>query len=190
MNLTDITSGSGDLAIDRIQELRGYVMRGSPVLLSPQAAAYALSCIESNGLINTELEALRVENARLRGAMAASDERLRVHGERVGLFFDCDNPEHMADEILALRAALAAAPRWVSVTERLPDTMRAFTVRVVGGYCLGDQPAGNERPPRPAYSSALNLIPHRLTYVLLPDVGTTAPAEVMPTVPTASFEAT
>jgi hypothetical protein len=61
------------------------------------------------------------EAERLRGAMAASDERLRVHGERVGLHFDCDNPEHMADEILALRAALAAAPRWVSVTERLPE---------------------------------------------------------------------
>ena len=69
--MTDITSGSGDLAIDHIQELRGYVMRGSPVLLSPQAAAYALNCIESNGLINTELEALRAENARLRAALAA-----------------------------------------------------------------------------------------------------------------------
>ena len=45
---------------------------------------------------------------RLTGAMKADDERLRVHGERVGLFMDCDTAEHMADEILALRAELAA----------------------------------------------------------------------------------
>lgn len=51
-----------------------------------------------------ELRAESASNARLRGAMDADDERLRVHGERVGLFFDCDTAEHMADEILALRA--------------------------------------------------------------------------------------
>lgn len=45
---------------------------------------------------------------RLTGAMKADDERLRVHGERVGLFMDCDTAEHMADEILALRDELAA----------------------------------------------------------------------------------
>jgi hypothetical protein len=51
-----------------------------------------------------ELRAESASNARLRGAMDADDERLRVHGERVGLFFDCDTAEHMADEIVALRA--------------------------------------------------------------------------------------
>ena len=40
----------GDLAIDHIQELRGYVMRGSPVLLSPEAAKHVLSIIERDGL--------------------------------------------------------------------------------------------------------------------------------------------
>lgn len=43
------------------------------------------------------------ELATVRGAMKADDERLRTAGERVGLYFDCDTPEHMADEIEALR---------------------------------------------------------------------------------------
>lgn len=55
-----------------------------------------------------ELRAENARNAYLRGAIDADDERLRVHSERVGLFMGCDTVEHMADEIAALRAELAA----------------------------------------------------------------------------------
>lgn len=58
-------------------------------------------------LLRKLIAKLRAENATLRGAMRASDERLRVAGERVGLYFDCDNPDHMADEIEALKARIA-----------------------------------------------------------------------------------
>lgn len=51
-----------------------------------------------------ELRAENARNAYLRGAIDADDERLRVHSERVGLFMGCDTVEHMADEIVTLRA--------------------------------------------------------------------------------------
>lgn len=44
-----------------------------------------------------------VEMKRLRGTIAADDERLRIAGERTGLPFGCDTAEHMADELLSLR---------------------------------------------------------------------------------------
>lgn len=48
------------------------------------------------------------ELALVRGAMRADDERLRLAGERVGIEYGCDTAEHMADEIEALRAEVAA----------------------------------------------------------------------------------
>lgn len=44
--------------------------------------------------------------AALEGAVAASDERLRLAGERVGLPFGCDTAEAMADRIAALEEGL------------------------------------------------------------------------------------
>lgn len=43
------------------------------------------------------------------GEIAADNERLRTHGQRVGIDFGCDTAEHMADEIESLRQQLAAA---------------------------------------------------------------------------------
>jgi uncharacterized small protein (DUF1192 family) len=51
-----------------------------------------------------EAETLRAENAELRGAMQAADERLLKAGQRVGLIFGCDTPAALADEIARLRA--------------------------------------------------------------------------------------
>lgn len=39
--------------------------------------------------------------------MSADDDRLLSTGMRVGLYFGCDTPDHMADEILSLRAEVA-----------------------------------------------------------------------------------
>ena len=44
------------------------------------------------------------EIERLRGAMAADDERLRKASARVRISADCDSAEEMADEIECLRA--------------------------------------------------------------------------------------
>lgn len=68
---------------------------------------------------------------RLTGAMKADDERLRIHGERVGLFMDCDTAEHMADEILALRAQLAQSVRWIPVGESVPQVREAYPRKIV-----------------------------------------------------------
>lgn len=121
MNLVDLTDGKGRLSLEEVQQLRGYVRQGSPVLLAPTAAMRVLDSIErdmwhgyrekmltehaaSAANAVAEIKRLREDNEQLRGAMKADDERLRVHGERVGLFMDCDTAEHMADEIVALRA--------------------------------------------------------------------------------------
>ncbi len=63
-------------------------------------------------LLQDEIERLRealANHARecVEVPMAADEERLRVAGERVGLWFGCDTPEHMADEIERLRSLLA-----------------------------------------------------------------------------------
>jgi hypothetical protein len=53
---------------------------------------------------DAEIARLRAENAELRGAMQAADERLLSSGKRVGFVFGCDTPDAMADEIARLRA--------------------------------------------------------------------------------------
>ena len=57
-----------------------------------------------------EAEALRERIRLLEGAMKADDERLRTATEAVGMVpWDCDTADALADEVLALRAALSAA---------------------------------------------------------------------------------
>lgn len=51
----------------------------------------------------TTIKQLIEDNAKLRGAMHADDERLRTAGERVGIVAGCDTAEQMADEIIRLR---------------------------------------------------------------------------------------
>lgn len=46
------------------------------------------------------LEELETSVTNLRGAMMADDSRLPLAGQRVGLYFGCDTPEVMADEIV------------------------------------------------------------------------------------------
>lgn len=68
------------------------------------------ACCERTALsIEGGLDRLRDENTRLRGAMAADDERLRKAAERVGIVSGCDAPEWMAEEIERLRTLLRSA---------------------------------------------------------------------------------
>ena len=58
-----------------------------------------------------------LEVARLRGAIKAADDRLIEAGQRVGIFFGCDTPDAMADELTRLRAELAEARALVEKRE-------------------------------------------------------------------------
>ncbi len=49
--------------------------------------------------LHEQLREKDIEIERLRGAMSADDERLRVAAARVGIVFGCDAAEEMADEI-------------------------------------------------------------------------------------------
>ncbi len=44
----------------------------------------------------------------LRAQLAADDKRLCDAGLRVGMYFGCDTPDHMADEIESLRGQIEA----------------------------------------------------------------------------------
>jgi hypothetical protein len=62
------------------------------------------------------------ELATVRGAMKADDERLLDAAQKAGILYtDCDTPDGLADEILGLRAELAAMNIWTSVEKRLPE---------------------------------------------------------------------
>lgn len=59
--------------------------------------------------LELERAALAAEVERLRGAIAAQDDRDRAAAEMAGeTFFGCDTSDHLADVILELRAQLAA----------------------------------------------------------------------------------
>ena len=96
----------GDLAIDHIQELRAYVERGSPVLLSPEAAKHVLSIIERSGLATWE-------------QMHADNERLRA---------ELDALRPLADDADRFRKTLEAIA-WAKNNERHDgDTCRGFAI--------------------------------------------------------------
>ena len=95
--------------------------RNSPVTaIEPGLLADALD--EAASVVT----ALQEEITTLRGAMKADDERLRNAGERVGIFADCDTAEMMADEIMALRAALADERK--RALEEAADLINEFAV--------------------------------------------------------------
>ena len=70
-----------------------------------------------------EMGELRLTISGLRGAMATDDQRLRDAAARAGvLYTGCDTAETLADEVLGLRADLAAlrkaAQRFVAAHKR------------------------------------------------------------------------
>lgn len=88
MNLVDLTDGKGRLSLEEVQQLRGYVRQGSPVLLAPEAAMRVFDSIErdvfhgyrermlaehdaSAAKAVAEITRLREDNERLRAELAA-----------------------------------------------------------------------------------------------------------------------
>lgn len=85
---------------------------------------------------DNELARLQRENAELRGAIKAQEERNSAACERVGLPpFGCDTPDHLVDEIESLRAKLEAAE---ADTRRL-DWLSGRDCACVGKWA-GDAP--------------------------------------------------
>lgn len=59
-----------------------------------------------------QLRELRAELAELKVSAKADEERLRQAAQRAGIeWYGCDTPEHLADEIVTLRAELADAKK-------------------------------------------------------------------------------
>lgn len=56
--------------------------------------------------LKSRLAAAEHERDEVRAINRADDERLLAAGQRVGLWFGCDTPEHLADEIESLRQQL------------------------------------------------------------------------------------
>jgi hypothetical protein len=90
-----------------------------------------VSAVDELRRLLVEKEAAEASLAQLRGAMQADDERLRVAGGRVGLFFGCDTPEHLADEIEQVRASLA------QLQQEAREVARGFRSEAMNGViCL------------------------------------------------------
>lgn len=72
--------------------------------------SYAQSCARIAQEQADRADAAEASIKNLKGAMMADDDRLTAAANRVNLYSGCDTPDAMADEILALRARLAAVP--------------------------------------------------------------------------------
>lgn len=79
--------------------------------------------------------------------MSADDDRLLAAGMRVGSYFGCDTPDHMADEIVALRAEVARLREALQCVRELADNdtgdFRADLAHCVG---VAEAALANETP--------------------------------------------
>lgn len=89
LDLDPFYYGEGDLSIEEIQTLRAYVWRGSPVIMSPKAAARMLRLVEE-GMISR----------------ASYDLMERHHSSAVAA---AQTAREMADELIVLQTKLAQA---------------------------------------------------------------------------------
>jgi len=106
LNLIDLARNHMRALIDEVKEHREGCE--PPMVSAEEMTWHALG----SKLVSEENEKLRAENKDLRGALAAQDEREREAGKRCGIDYDtrgCDWPGVVAEEIILLRAELAAA---------------------------------------------------------------------------------
>lgn len=74
-NLDPFYDGEGDLSIEQIQTLRGYVWRGSPVILSPKAAARVFRAVERDLLAQAQYDSVERQYDAMLSALKVNREQ-------------------------------------------------------------------------------------------------------------------
>lgn len=84
-----------------------------------------------------EIDRLTAELKSWDGIINADKARLIEAAERVGMNFGCDTPEHMADEIIELRAELDRY-RWLPYPANKPSKRGTWLATLSDGECHAD----------------------------------------------------